>query len=147
MDYTNYISPNDTDSDVIDEDTVLGTNPDVIAPSVPAPTTDADYVMAYYTYTRNNKEYAEYFTYRTGTNLIAKLEEVVETVEKTGIYPPRLYARMWGTNYSKYSEDTEQYKSMTKFGKLLGIKWKDWVDKEQFFRRYRDWETDRKSVV
>ena len=128
MDYTNYISPNDTDSDVIDEDTVLGTNPDVIAPSVPAPTTDADYVMAYYTYTRNDKEYAEYFTYRTGTNLIAKLEEVVESVEKTGVYPPRLYARMRGTNYVKYSEDTEEYKSMTKYGKLLGIKWKDWVE-------------------
>lgn len=128
MGYTNYISPNDTDSDVIDEDTVLGNNPDVIAPSVPAPTTDADYVMAYYTYTRNNKEYAEYFTYRTGTNLIAKLEEVVESVEKTGIYPPRLYARMRGTKYTKYAEDTPEYKSMTKFGKLLGIKWKDWVD-------------------
>ncbi len=128
MDYTNYISPNDTDSDVIDDDTVLGTNPDVIAPSIPAPTTDADYVMAYYTYTRNDKKYAEYFTYRTGTNLIAKLEEVAETVEKTGVYPPRLYARMYGTNYVKYSEDTEEYKSMTKFGKLLGIKWKDWVE-------------------
>lgn len=128
MDYTNYISPNDTDSDIIDEDTELGTNPDVIAPSVPAPTTDADYVMAYYTYTRRDKEYAEYFTYRTGTNLIAKLEEVVESVEKTGIYPPRLYARMRGTKYTKYTEDTPEYKSMTKFAKLLGIKWKDWVD-------------------
>lgn len=128
MGYTNYISPNDTDSDVIDEDTVLGNNPDVIAPSVPAPTTDADYVMAYYTYTRNNKEYAEYFTYRTGTNLIAKLEEVVEGVEKTGVYPPRLYARMRGTNYVKYAEDTEEYKSMNKYGKLLGLKWKDWVE-------------------
>ena len=128
MGYTNYISPNNTDSDVIDEDTVLGTNPDVIAPSVPAPTTDADYVMAYYTYTRNGKEYAEYFTYRTGTNLITKLEEVVESVEKTGIYPPRLYARMRGTKYTKYAEDTPEYKSMTKFGKLLGIKWKDWVE-------------------
>ena len=128
MGYANYVSPNDTDSDVIDEDTVLGTNPDVIAPSVPAPTTDADYVMAYYTYIRNGKEYAEYFTYRTGTNLIAKLEEVVETVEKTGIYPPRLYARMRGTKYTKYAEDTPEYKSMTKFGKLLGIKWKDWVE-------------------
>ena len=129
MDYTNYISPNDDLSeDTIDEDTVLGNDPDVIAPSVPAPTTDADYVMAYYTYTRNNKEYAEYFTYRTGTNLIAKLEEVVETVEKTGIYPPRLYARMRGTKYTKYAEDTPEYKSMTKFGKLLGIKWKDWVE-------------------
>lgn len=128
MGYTNYISPNDTDSDTIDEDTVLGTNPDVIAPSVPAPTTDADYVMAYYTYTRNNKEYAEYFTYRTGTNLIAKLEEVVEDVEKTGVYPPRLYARMRGTKYTEYAEDTPEYKSMTKYGKLLGIKWKDWVE-------------------
>lgn len=128
MDYTNYISPNDTDSNVIDEDTVLGNNPDVIAPSIPAPTTDADYVMAYYTYTRNDKKYAEYFTYRTGTNLIAKLEEVVESIEKTGIYPPRLYARMRGTNYVKYSEDTEEYKSMNKFGKLLGIKWKEWVE-------------------
>lgn len=128
MGYTNYISPNDTNSDIIDEDTVLGTNPDVIAPSIPAPTTDADYVMAYYTYTRNGKEYAEYFTYRTGTNLITKLEEVVESVEKTGIYPPRLYARMRGTKYTKYAEDTPEYKSMTKFGKLLGIKWKDWVE-------------------
>ena len=128
MGYTNYISPNNTDSDIIDEDTVLGTNPDVIAPSVPAPTTDADYVMAYYTYTRNGKEYAEYFTYRTGTNLIAKLEEVVESVEKTGVYPPRLYARMRGIKYTKYAEDTPEYKSMTKFGKLLGIKWKDWVE-------------------
>ena len=128
MGYTNYISPNDTDSDTIDEDTVLGTNPDVIAPSVPAPTTDADYVMAYYTYTSNNKEYAEYFTYRTGTNLIAKLEEVVEDVEKTGIYPPRLYARMRGTKYTVYAEDTPEYKSMNKYGKLLGIKWKDWVE-------------------
>ncbi len=127
MGYFNYISPNDTDSNV-DEDTVLGNNPDVIAPSIPAPTTDADYVMAYYTYIRNDKKYAEYFTYRTGTNLIAKLEEVVESVEKTGIYPPRLYARMKGTNYVKYAEDTEEYKSMTKFGKLLGIKWKDWVE-------------------
>lgn len=128
MGYTNYISPNDTDSDTIDEDTVLGTNPDVIAPSVPAPTTDADYVMAYYTYTSNNKEYAEYFTYRTGTNLIAKLEEVVEDVEKTGIYPPRLYARMRGTKYTVYAEDAPEYKSMNKYGKLLGIKWKDWVE-------------------
>ena len=128
MGYTNYISPNDTDSNVIDEDTVLGDNPDVIAPSIPAPTTDADYVMAYYTYTRNDKEYAEYFTYRTGTNLIAKLEEVVESVEKTGIYPPRLYARMKGTKYTKYAEGTPEYKSMAKFGKLLGIKWKDWVE-------------------
>lgn len=128
MDYTNYISPNDADSGIIDEDIELGTNPDVIAPSVPAPTTDADYVMAYYTYTRNDKEYAEYFTYRTGTNLIAKLEEIIESVEKTGIYPPRLYARMRGTKYTKYAEDTAEYKSMTKFGKLLGIKWKDWVD-------------------
>ena len=128
MDYTNYISPNDTDSDVIDEDTVLENDPDVIAPSVPASTTDADYVMAYYTYTRNNKKYAEYFTYRTGTNLIAKLEEVTESIEKTGIYLPRLYARMRGTKYTKYAEGTPEYKSMTKFGKLLGIKWNDWVD-------------------
>lgn len=128
MEYFNYVSPNEAPVGSIDENTVLGTNPDVIAPSVPAPTTDADYVMAYYTYTRNDKKYAEYFTYRTGANLIAKLEEVVESVEKTGIYPPRLYARMWGTNYVNYSEDTAQYKSMTKFGKLLGIKWKDWVE-------------------
>ena len=84
--------------------------------------------MAYYTYTRNDKEYAEYFTYRTGTNLIAKLEEVVESVEKVGIYPPRLYARMRGTKYTKYAEGTPEYKSMTKYGKLLGIKWKDWVE-------------------
>ena len=128
MDYTNYISSNEAPLDSIDEDTELEYDPDVIAPSIPAPTTDADYVMAYYTYTRNDKEYAEYFTYRTGTNLIATLEEVVEVVEKTGIYPPRLYARMRGTNYVKYSEDTPEYKSMTKYGKLLGIKWKDWVE-------------------
>ena len=128
MDYSNYISSNEAPLESIDEDTELEYDPDVIAPSIPAPTTDADYVMAYYTYTRNDKKYAEYFTYRTGTNLIAKLEEVVESVEKTGIYPPRLYARMRGTNYVKYSEDTEEYKSMTKFGKLLGIKWKDWVE-------------------
>lgn len=128
MDYTNYISPNDVESEDVVDETELVFDPDVIAPSIPAPTTDADYVMAYYTYTRNGKEYAEYFTYRTGTNLIAKLEEVVETVEKTGIYPPRLYARMRGTNYVKYSEDTAQYKSMTKFGRLLGINWKDWVE-------------------
>ena len=128
MDYSNYVSSNEAPPESIDEDTELEYDPDVIAPSIPAPTTDADYVMAYYTYTRNDKKYAEYFTYRTGTNLIAKLEEVVEVVEKTGIYPPRLYARMRGTNYVKYSEDTAQYKSMTKFGKLLGIKWKDWVE-------------------
>lgn len=128
MDYSNYVSLNDDASEGIDEDTELGHDPDVIAPSIPAPTTDADYVMAYYTYTRNDKKYAEYFTYRTGTNLIVKLEEVVESVEKTGIYPPRLYARMRGTNYVKYSENTDEYKSMTKFGKLLGIKWKDWVE-------------------
>lgn len=128
MDYSNYVSSNEAPPESIDEDTELEYNPDVIAPSIPAPTTDADYVMAYYTYTRNDKKYAEYFTYRTGTNLIAKLEEVVESVEKTGIYPPRLYARMRGTNYVKYSEDTAEYKSMTKFGKLLGIKWKDWVE-------------------
>ena len=128
MDYSNYISLNEAPTNSIDDNTVLGNDPDVIAPSIPAPTTDADYVMAYYTYTRNDKKYAEYFTYRTGTNLIAKLEEVVESVEKTGIYPPRLYARMRGTNYVKYSEDTAEYKAMTKFGKLLGIKWKDWVE-------------------
>ena len=128
MDYSNYISSNEAPPESIDEDTELEYDPDVIAPSIPAPTTDADYVMAYYTYTRNDKKYAEYFTYRTGTNLIAKLEEVVEVVEKTGIYPPRLYARMWGTNYVNYSENTAEYKSMTKFGKLLGIKWKDWVE-------------------
>ena len=128
MDYSNYVSLNDAESESIDENTELEYDPNVIAPSIPAPTTDADYVMAYYTYTRNDKKYAEYFTYRTGTNLIAKLEEVVESVEKTGIYPPRLYARMRGNNYVKYSEDTEEYKSMTKFGKLLGIKWKDWVE-------------------
>ena len=128
MDYSNYISSNEAPPESIDEDTELEFNPDVIAPSIPAPTTDVDYVMAYYTYTRNDKKYAEYFTYRTGTNLIAKLEEVVESVEKTGIYPPRLYARMRGTNYVKYSEDTAEYKAMTKFGKLLGIKWKDWVE-------------------
>lgn len=128
MDYSNYVSLNDDESEAIDEDTELVFDPDVIAPSVPAPTTDADYVMAYYTYSRNGKEYAEYFTYRTGTNLIAKLEEVIESVEKTGIYPPRLYARMKGTNYVKYTEDTAEYKSMNKFGKLLGIKWKDWVE-------------------
>lgn len=128
MDYSNYVSSNEAPPESIDEDTELEYNPDVIAPSIPAPTTDADYVMAYYTYTRNDKKYAEYFTYRTGTNLIAKLEEVVESVEKTGIYPPRLYARMRGTNYVKYSEDTAEYKAMTKFGKLLGIKWKDWVE-------------------
>ena len=128
MDYSNYVSSNEAPPGSIDEETELEYDPDVIAPSIPAPTTDADYVMAYYTYTRNDKKYAEYFTYRTGTNLIAKLEEVVEVVEKTGIYPPRLYARMRGTNYVKYSEDTAEYKSMTKFGKLLGIKWKDWVE-------------------
>ena len=128
MDYSNYVSPNEAPPESIDEDTELGYDPDVIAPSIPAPTTDADYVMAYYTYTRNDKKYAEYFTYRTGTNLIAKLEEVVEVVEKTGIYPPRLYARMRGTKYTKYAEDTPEYKSMTKYGKLLGIKWKDWVE-------------------
>lgn len=128
MDYTNYISPSDAESDFIDDDTLLESDPDVIAPSVPAPTTDADYVMAYYTYTRNDKEYAEYFTYRTGTNLIAKLEEVVESVEKVGVYPPRLYARMKGTKYTKYAEDTDEYKAMNKYGKLLGIKWKDWVE-------------------
>lgn len=128
MDYSNYISLNEAPTDSIDENTELGHDPNVIAPSIPAPTTDADYVMAYYTYTRNDKKYAEYFTYRTGTNLIVKLEEVVESVEKTGIYPPRLYARMRGINYVKYSEDTEEYKSMNKFGKLLGIKWKDWVE-------------------
>ena len=128
MDYSNYISSNEAPPESIDEDTELEYDPDVIAPSIPAPTTDADYVMAYYTYTRNDKKYAEYFTYRTGTNLIAKLEEVVEVVEKTGIYPPRLYARMRGTNYAIYSEDTAEYKSMTKYGKLLGIKWKDWVE-------------------
>ena len=128
MDYSNYISLNEAPTDSIDENTELGHDPNVIAPSIPAPTTDADYVMAYYTYNRNNKKYAEYFTYRTGTNLIVKLEEVVESVEKTGIYPPRLYARMRGTNYVKYSEDTDEYKSMNKFGKLLGIKWKDWVE-------------------
>lgn len=128
MDYSNYVSSNEAPPDSIDEDTELEYDPDVIAPSIPAPTTDADYVMAYYTYTRNDKKYAEYFTYRTGTNLIAKLEEVVEVVEKTGIYPPRLYARMRGTNYVKYTEDTAEYKSMTKYGKLLGIKWKDWVE-------------------
>lgn len=128
MDYSNYVSLNDDASEGIDEDTELEFDPDVIAPSIPAPTTDADYVMAYYTYTRNDKKYAAYFTYRTGTNLITKLEQVVESVEKTGIYPPRLYARMQGTNYVKYSENTDEYKSMTKFGKLLGIKWKDWVE-------------------
>ena len=128
MDYSNYVSLNDDESESIDEDTELEFDPDVVAPSIPAPTTDADYVMAYYTYTRNDKKYAEYFTYRTGTNLITKLEQVVESVEKTGIYPPRLYARMQGTNYVKYSENTDEYKSMTKFGKLLGIKWKDWVE-------------------
>ena len=128
MDYSNYVSLNDAESESIDENTELEYDPDVIAPSIPTPTTDADYVMAYYTYTRNDKKYAEYFTYRTGTNLIAKLEEVVESVEKTGIYPPRLYARMRGNNYAKYTEDTAEYKSMTKFGKLLGIKWKDWVE-------------------
>ena len=128
MDYSNYVSSNEAPPESIDENTELEYDPDVIAPSIPAPTTDADYVMAYYTYTRNDKKYAEYFTYRTGTNLIAKLEEVVESVEKTGIYPPRLYARMRGTNYVKYSEDTAEYKAMTKFGKLLGIKWKDWVE-------------------
>ena len=128
MDYSNYVSSNEAPPGSIDEDTELEYDPDVIAPSIPAPTTDADYVMAYYTYTRNDKKYAEYFTYRTGTNLIAKLEEVVEVVEKTGIYPPRLYARMWGASFVNYSEDTAQYKSMTKFGKLLGIKWKDWVE-------------------
>lgn len=128
MDYSNYVSLNDAESESIDENTELEYDPDVIAPSIPAPTTDADYVMAYYTYTRNDKKYAEYFTYRTGTNLIATLEEVVESVEKTGIYPPRLYARMRGTNYAKYAEDTPEYKSMTKYGKLLGIKWKDWVE-------------------
>ena len=128
MDYSNYVSSNEAPPESIDEDTELEYDPDVVAPSIPAPTTDADYVMAYYTYTRNDKKYAEYFTYRTGTNLIAKLEEVVESVEKTGIYPPRLYARMRGTNYVKYSEDTAEYKAMTKFGKLLGIKWKDWVE-------------------
>lgn len=128
MEYFNYVSPNEAPVGSIDENTALEFNPDVIAPSVPAPTTDADYVMAYYTYTRNDKEYAEYFTYRTGTNLIAKLEGVTESVEKTGIYPPRLYARMRGTNYVKYSKDTAEYKAMTKFGKLLGIKWKDWVE-------------------
>ena len=128
MEYSNYVSLNDDESESIDEDTELEFNPDVIAPSIPAPTTDADYVMAYYTYTRNDNKYAEYFTYRTGTNLIAKLEQVVESVEKTGIYPPRLYARIKGTNYVKYTEDTEEYKSMNRFGKLLGIKWKDWVE-------------------
>ena len=128
MDYSNYVSSNEAPTESIDENTELEYDSDVIAPSIPAPTTDADYVMAYYTYTRNDKKYAEYFTYRTGTNLIAKLEEVVESVEKTGIYPPRLYARMRGTNYVKYTEDTTEYKSMTKFGKLLGIKWKDWVE-------------------
>ena len=35
---------------------------------------------------------------------------------------------MRGTKYTKYAEDTPEYKSMTKFGKLLGIKWKDWVE-------------------
>ena len=128
MDYSNYVSSNEAPLDSIDEDTELEYDPDVIAPSIPAPTTDADYVMVYYTYTRNGKKYAEYFTYRTGTNLIAKLEGVVEVVEKTGIYPPRLYARMRGTKYTKYAEDTPEYKAMTKFGKLLGIKWKDWVE-------------------
>ena len=128
MDYSNYVSLNDAESESIDENAELEYDPNVIAPSIPAPTTDADYVMAYYTYTRNATKYAEYFTYRTGTNLIAKLEEVVEVVEKTGIYPPRLYARMRGNNYVKYSEDTAEYKAMTKFGKLLGIKWKDWVE-------------------
>ena len=128
MAYSNYVSSNEALYGGIDEDTVLGNNPDVIAPSIPAPTTDADYVMAYYTYTRDDKKYAEYFTYRTGTNLINKLEEVVTSVEKTGIYPPRLYARMKGTNYVKYAENTAEYKSMTKFGKLLGIQWKDWVE-------------------
>jgi hypothetical protein len=128
MEYFNYVSPNEAPVGSIDENTELEFDPDVIAPSIPAPTTDADYVMAYYTYIRNDKKYAEYFTYRTGTNLIAKLEEVVESVEKTGIYPPRLYARMKGTNYVKYTEDTEEYKSMNRFGKLLGIKWKDWVE-------------------
>lgn len=128
MDYSNYISSNEAPPDSIDDTTELVYDPDVIAPSIPAPTTDADYVMAYYTYIRDFKEYAEYFTYRTGTNLIATLEEVVESVEKTGIYPPRLYARMWGTKYTKYAEDTPEYKSMTKYGKLLGIKWKDWVE-------------------
>lgn len=128
MDYSNYVSPNEAPPESIDENTELEYDPNVIAPNIPAPTTDADYVMAYYTYTRNAKEYAEYFTYRTGTNLIAKLEEVVGSVEKTGIYPPRLYARMRGTNYVKYTENTPEYKSMTKFGKLLGIKWKEWVE-------------------
>lgn len=128
MGYSNYVSSNVAPPGSIDADTQLGNNPNVIAPSVPAPTTDANYVMAYYTYIRDDIEYAEYFTYRTGTNLITKLEEVVETVEKTGMYPPRLYARMQGTNYVKYAEDTDEYKAMNKYGKLLGLKWKDWVE-------------------
>ena len=47
MSYSNYVSLNDVGSESIDDDTELEFNPDVIAPSVPAPTTDADYVMAY----------------------------------------------------------------------------------------------------
>ena len=128
MEYTNYISPNDTDSDVIDEDTLLEYDPDVIAPTVPAPATDADYVMAYYTYTYEGKEYAKYFTYRTGTNLMATLEEVVESEEKTGIYPPRLYARMRGRNYAESMKDTVEAKAMKKYAKLLGINWEGWVE-------------------
>lgn len=128
MEYFNYVSPNEAPVGSIDENTVLEFDPDVVAPSVPAPTTDANYVMAYYTYTRNDKEYAEYFTYRTSTNLIAKLEEVVESEEKTGIYPPRLYARMQGRNCAESMKDTAEAKAMAKYAKLLGIKWENWVE-------------------
>lgn len=128
MEYFNYVSPNEAPVGSIDENTVLEFDPDVVAPSVPAPTTDADYVMAYYTYTYEGKEYAKYFTYRTGTNLMATLEEVVESEEKTGIYPPRLYARMQGRNYAESMKDTVEAKAMTKYAKLLGIKWNDWVE-------------------
>lgn len=128
MHYLNYISTNAAPAGSIDEDTALNSNPNVVAPTMVAPTTDADYVMAYYTYTRNGVQYAEYFTYRSGSNLIVTLESVTQTVEKVGIYPPRLYARMYGQKYTDYAKGTDEYKCMVKYARILGISWADWVD-------------------
>ena len=129
MDYTAYVSPNAPPAGSIDENTVLGTNPNVIAPTMPATTLDADYVMAYYTYIRDDQEYGEYFTYRLGSNLIAALEGILEVKDRFGMYPPRLYARMAGQKYSKkYTKDDPEFKSMKKYAKLLGIRWEEWVE-------------------
>ena len=90
-------------------------------------TPDKTYVMALYSYIDTTEVY-ELLTYEYDSGTDTDLDNLISFTQGFGEFFPRLYARLNGIKLNTLDKSTPEYKTSNKLGKILGIKWDEWVD-------------------